>query len=145
MPPYSGSGAFSSITTFSAPAWRAETAAIACDIAYRFLIELGLAGIDDARRHLLSAQPVPDKWIEVTDAISVATDQCRFISDYKGLEVIPAAGTVIAVDGDAEIQTPYDDCVLVMPTRRMAPGQTAVRLGRYIDMPDDDLLAADDD
>jgi predicted deacylase len=115
--------------------WRAETAAIACDLACRFLIELGIAGIDDARPHLLPTQPAPDKWIEVTEAISVATDQCRFTEDYQGLEVIPAAGTVIAVDGEAEIQTPYDDCVLVMPARRLAPGQTAVRLGRYIDMP----------
>ena len=73
------------------------------------------------------------------------SDGCRFTSDYTGLEVIPTAGTVIAVDGEREIPTPYDNCVLVMPTRRMARGQTAVRLGRYIDMPNIDMLAADDD
>jgi predicted deacylase len=117
--------------------WRAETAAIAGDIAYRFLVEHGMADQDDAAPHLLPAQPVPDQWIEVTEAIGVATDRCRFTGDYQGLEVIPAAGTVIAVDGDQEIQTPYDNCVLVMPARRLAPGQTAVRLGRYIDMPAD--------
>lgn len=36
----------------------------------------------------------------------------------------------IATDGAREITTPYDDCVLVMPARRLARGQTAVRLGR---------------
>ena len=40
-------------------------------------------------------------------------------------------GTVIAKDGGREIRTPYDNCVLVMPTRRITKGQTAVRLGRY--------------
>ena len=29
--------------------------------------------------------------------------------------------------------TPHDDCVLIMPTRRPKRGETAVRLGRYID------------
>jgi len=127
--------------------WRADTAAVASDIAYRFLVETGMVDIDDARPHLLTAQPAPDRWIEVTHAVAVTSDRCRMTGDYKGLEVIPAAGTAIAMDGEREIVTPYDDCVLVMPARRMAPGQTAVRLGRYIDMPaaDDDMLAADDD
>jgi len=38
---------------------------------------------------------------------------------------------VIAEDGGQAICTPYDDCVLIMPSRRLAPGQTAVRLGRF--------------
>jgi hypothetical protein len=29
------------------------------------------------------------------------------------------------------VLTPYDDCVLVMPSRRLTRGSTAVRLGRY--------------
>jgi hypothetical protein len=28
--------------------------------------------------------------------------------------------------------TPYDDCVLIMPTRRPRRGETAVRLGRFV-------------
>jgi predicted deacylase len=115
--------------------WRADTAAVASDLAYRFLVELDMVDFDDARPHLLPAQPAPDRWIQVTDTVRVASERCRFTGDYNGLEVIPAAGTVIAVDGERKIRTPYDDCVLVMPARRMAAGQTAVRLGHYIDMP----------
>ena len=48
----------------------------------------------------------------------------------RGLEKIPRKGTLIAEDGDRPILTPYDDCILVMPSRRLTPGQTAVRLGR---------------
>jgi hypothetical protein len=46
------------------------------------------------------------------------------------MEVIADRDTVIAHDGEAPIRTPYDDCVLIMPSRRLVAGQTAVRLGR---------------
>jgi len=42
-----------------------------------------------------------------------------------------SAGTLLGADGGREIRTPYPDCVLIMPSRRLIPGQTAVRLGRY--------------
>ena len=46
--------------------------------------------------------------------------------------MVPKAGTLLARDGDVEIFTPYDDCVLIMPTRRPKKGETAVRLGRFV-------------
>ena len=46
--------------------------------------------------------------------------------------MIPEAGTVIAYDGTLPVRTPYDHCVLIMPSRRLAPGFTAVRLGRFV-------------
>ena len=39
--------------------------------------------------------------------------------------------TLIALDGDTEIRTPHQDCVLVMPNLRVGRGQTAVRLARF--------------
>ena len=51
-----------------------------------------------------------------------------------GLEVIPEAGSIIAYDGETPVTTPYDDCVLIMPSRRLNPGASAVRLGRYVEM-----------
>jgi hypothetical protein len=44
--------------------------------------------------------------------------------------VIPRAGTLIARDGEAEIHTPHDDCMLVMPSPRVMRGHVAVRLAR---------------
>ena len=39
---------------------------------------------------------------------------------------------VVATDGDKTWRTPYDDCVLVMPSLvHLKPGTTMVRLGRY--------------
>ena len=46
--------------------------------------------------------------------------------------MIPQAGTVIARDGGRAVATPYDDCVLIMPSRRLDKGATAVRLGRFV-------------
>ena len=59
-------------------------------------------------------------------------DSFVFAEDYHGMEVIPRAGTEIARSDGQAIVTPYDDCVLVMPSLRLHPGQTAVRLGRLV-------------
>jgi hypothetical protein len=69
--------------------------------------------------------------VTVTDAVTIASERFEFAADYRGLEVIPRAGTLIAQDGEQEIRTPYDDCVLIMPSRRLQRGQTAVRFGRF--------------
>jgi hypothetical protein len=50
-----------------------------------------------------------------------------------GGEIIERAGTSIADDDGHAVLTPYDDCVVVMPsTRQLRPGVTVVRLGRAI-------------
>jgi hypothetical protein len=51
----------------------------------------------------------------------------------RGLDVISKAGTIIAYDGDMPVATPYDDCILIMPSQRLSRGLTAVRLGRLVD------------
>ena len=48
-------------------------------------------------------------------------------------EVIERAGTVIAHDGGVSVATPEDNMMLIMPTRRLDKGLTAVRLGRLVD------------
>jgi hypothetical protein len=71
--------------------------------------------------------------IEVVGPITIQTDAFRFTDGFTGLEVITQTGTVIGHDGAQPVVTPHDDCVLVMPTHRPRVGQTAVRLGRFID------------
>ena len=69
--------------------------------------------------------------LEISGPVTIQSDSFRFVRPFNGLEVIPETGTVIAYDDETPITTPYDDCVLLMPTRRLWKGQTAVRLGRY--------------
>ena len=69
--------------------------------------------------------------IRVTDPVVAKSTAFRFADDYRGMETIARAGTVIATDGALQIVTPYDNCVLLQPSlRHLAPGVTVVRLGR---------------
>jgi predicted deacylase len=110
--------------------WEARAAEVAIDTTLRFLAVTGVLPPADTARML--GRPVsPQRIVTVTDPITIAGDRFEFVADYRGLEVIARAGTVIARDGGREIATPYDDCVLIMPSRRLLRGQTAVRLGRF--------------
>jgi len=115
--------------------WEHRAAEVAMDVTLRFLTAVGaferedvvgLGGRDfDAR--------LRQRVIAVTEAVTIAGDRFDFVEDYRGLEIIPKQGTVIGHDDGREIRTPYDDCVLIMPSRRLLKGQTAVRLGRFVD------------
>jgi predicted deacylase len=113
--------------------WEKKSIDVAREATLRFLLRFETIDPAIAAAHL-SADPLAEqKVIDVAGPITIETDKFRFAEPYLGLEVIEKAGTVIAWDGEAEISTPFDNCVLVMPSRRLMPGQTAVRLGRFID------------
>jgi predicted deacylase len=113
--------------------WEQASRDVAIETMFRFLLAIGQATEADLARHHLAPRPAAkQKFVEVTDAVTIATETFSFAQNFSGLESIPRAGTVIAHDGATPITTPYDDCVLIMPTKRLKPGQTAVRLGRYI-------------
>lgn len=110
--------------------WEKSTADVAMATSYRFLAACGVLAPDKCKIILDFAAP-PQRVLDVTEAVTVTSDNFRFTVPYRGLEVIPKAGTEIARDGGRAVVTPYDDCVLVMPSMRLSRGQTAVRLGRY--------------
>ena len=74
----------------------------------------------------------PRQWLlEVTGGVVATGREVVFTEAFQGLEVIAAAGTVIGYDGGVPFATPYDDCVLVMPSVRQArKGVTVVRFAR---------------
>lgn len=112
--------------------WRAETGAVAVETCLRFLLHLGM--VDPAlARPRLRMHTAPRRVVEVTQAVTARGDTFHFNAAYAGLEIVPKAGTVIGHDGEEPLATPYDDCVLIMPARRVRPGQTAVRLGRLVE------------
>ena len=97
-------------------------------VAFRFLDHFGV--------RLPEPPPPPDgaaaRLIEVTWPVTVRSHRFRFAGPFRGMEVIEKAGTVIGYDGDTAIATPYDECVLIMPSHRASRGTTAVRLGRFV-------------
>lgn len=112
--------------------WESASERVACETALRFLDGLELLDPDYKKRHLPSVEIPAQRVIEVTDAVTITTDNFHFEHDYQGQEIIPIAGTLLGMDGAREIRTPYPNCVLIMPSRRLVRGQTAVRLGRFV-------------
>ena len=109
--------------------WSKSSAGVAKDVVLRFLASFDVVDPEFIDKHLEHAPPPMQHLIKVTGPVTIETDHFRFAEDFHGMEVIPAAGTVIAWDGDKEIATPYDNCVLIMPSRRLRKGESAVRFG----------------
>ena len=115
--------------------WERRAAQVATDVMLRFLIATGTVTRDDVAalgEDDFDAHP-RQRVIEVTEAVTITGSGFEFAGDYRGLEVLEKKGTLIGRDDGREVRTPYDNCVLIMPSRRLVRGQTAVRLGRYID------------
>ncbi|MDO5620352.1 MAG: succinylglutamate desuccinylase/aspartoacylase family protein [Paracoccus sp. (in: a-proteobacteria)] len=89
--------------------------------------------VDGFLRHtrLIEGQPPAARAeiLHVTEAVTIASADFRFAQDWVGFERLPQ-GTLIATDGGQDIRAPHDPTVLIMPSRRLWPGKTAVRLAR---------------
>jgi predicted deacylase len=112
--------------------WERAAPEVAREAMLRFLDHFGVLDSAFLGRHLPSPPARPQRVIEVTATVTIANDAFAFALPVHGLAVIEQAGTLLARDGDRDILTPYDDCVLIMPTRRPKKGETAVRLGRFV-------------
>jgi hypothetical protein len=107
---------------------------VAQDQCVRFLRAAQLMDAATERR-LLAGWRLPDamqQWMLTVDGAVVAKDaRFRFDLPFQGLETIARAGTVIGYYSDSDddpVVTPFDDCVLVMPSVRQArAGVTVVR------------------
>ena len=109
--------------------WEARSAPVAFETTLRFLAATGIVDFEDVSDHL-ERSPKRQRFIRVTEAVTVVTQNFSFNQTFRGMEIIPKAGTVLGHDGDREVETPFDNCVLIMPSSRLAPGQTAVRFGQ---------------
>jgi predicted deacylase len=97
-----------------------------------------VARMEQAVRRLLALTVVPGevaalpapRFARVTQRVTVRSQDFAFVQPWRGGVMIPEAGTLIAMDGEAEVRTPHADCLLVMPMLLAQPGQTAVRLAR---------------
>jgi predicted deacylase len=103
-------------------------------------VDTMLASVAGLLRHLDMVDehraPPPERagrrFAEVTVVVTAATTGFAFVQPYRGGEIIPRRNTLIALDGETEIRTPHDDCLLVMPSLRPSRGHTAVRLARFV-------------
>jgi predicted deacylase len=106
------------------PHWEPETLDMLQCSATALLRETGLVPP--------APPPPPGRLAEVTRTVVAGTHAFAFVQDFRGGTVIPARNTLLALDGEQEIRTPHDNCLLVMPSPRAMRGHTAVRLARFV-------------
>ena len=108
--------------------------AVAQDQCVRFIEQSGALNADALAQQLPGWRlpDAPRQWaLEVTGPVVATSSAFRFVAPYTGLEVFEKAGTVIGDNDGVPVVTPYDDCVLVMPSVRQArAGVTVVRFAR---------------
>lgn len=111
--------------------WEKACEQIARETTLKFLKVTGVADAQwvDAR---CSLPPVEQKVVQVTEGYAAKSLEFEWLDIYNGLEVIEQAGKALAEDAGHTVRSPYDNAVLVMPTRskRFAVGNTMVRFGR---------------
>lgn len=107
---------------------------VAQDMCARFLQEAGILSAKQVVSQLPGwRQPDPAQQcaLDVTGPVVARNENFRFNQPFQGLEVIERAGTVIGDNDGEPVTTPYDDCVLVMPSVRQArEGVTVVRFAK---------------
>ena len=119
----------SALLVEAGPHWQADTLTQMEMTAASMLRRLGLA-TDGAP--LAPDLPLPPgRAARVSRTITAQTADFVFLREFRGGEVIRRRNTLLALDGDAEVRTPHDDCLLVMPSPRAMRGHTAVRLARF--------------
>ena len=111
--------------------WDQASAEVALQTTLRFLHVSTAINLDVVEEFLVPSGNL-QKFIEVTDVVTVNSNNFKFVEQYSGMDVVTTAGTILGIDGEIVVRTPYNDCVLIMPSRHLRPGQTAVRLGRYL-------------
>ena len=114
--------------------WRASSVVVAKDVTARFLVETGVVEAGDLPADWRQPTPSKQRVVEVTHAIATRRGNFESARVFEGQELIAKAGTVLGHDDGEPVTTPYDNCVLVMPSssRPLRPGVTVVRLGRLI-------------
>jgi len=81
---------------FNAQSWsnlnarRHSSATVALDAALRFLLHFGAIDREFAAPQL-APLPAPQRVVEVTEAVTIASDDFRFAATYIGMEVIARA------------------------------------------------------
>ena len=114
------------------PHWEAATVRTARLAVATLLRQTGLIEGSTIETEADAEPGAASRCAEVTHAVTATTSNFSFVRPFRGGEVIAWRNTLIAHDGPVPIYTPYDDCLLVMPSLRPTRGHTAMRLARFV-------------
>lgn len=110
--------------------WELASLQAARNVLMRFLVCSEVIDRGDVPPGWLLPDASPQPPVTVTHRVVARSMDFAFVQDFCGGETIRHAGTPIAHDAGEPVVTPYDNCVLVMPSvRQLRPGVTTMRLG----------------
>ena len=70
--------------------------------------------------------------LKVGKIITIKSENFTFDQDWQGFEKLKK-GTLIGRDNQEDIYAPFEETTLIMPSKRLFPGKTAVRLAYKVD------------
>jgi alkanesulfonate monooxygenase SsuD/methylene tetrahydromethanopterin reductase-like flavin-dependent oxidoreductase (luciferase family) len=112
--------------------WERAAADVAKATMVRFLRASKVVENDFAHDLLKTMPAAPAQaFYEVGEIVTVESDAFIFDQPWEGFEHL-AKDTLIGRDGSRLITAPFDTTVLIMPSKRLHPGKTAVRLAHPI-------------
>lgn len=111
-----------------------QARAVARDAFARFVAASGTLPPSALPAGWVCPAPQAPRLLQVTHAVAVVEGEPpRLTQAWRSGQCVPRSGTPIGHDGAQPVLTPYDDCVLIMPTLRHAhPGATLVRLAHAV-------------
>lgn len=113
--------------------WEAGAADVGREVTGGFLLLHGVVDAADLPQGWLRRPETAQKVVRVTEPVVASSLDFRFAGNYTGLETFPEAGSIIAWCDGEPVRTPYQNCVLVMPSlRQLRPGVTVVRFGELL-------------
>ena len=64
---------------------------------------------------------------KVGEIITIKSENFKFDQDWQGFETLKK-GVLIGKDDNEKVYAPFEETILIMPSKRLFPGKTAVRL-----------------
>jgi hypothetical protein len=111
--------------------WQHSSLQAARNTFMRFLRACGSIDNSDIPQDWLLPDVDVARPLFVTHRVVAKTMDFHFVADFQGGEVIQKMGSLIATDAGEPVRSPYDNCVLVMPSvKQLRPGVTTVRLAK---------------
>ena len=114
--------------------WEKSSEDVAIETLIKFLRHTGVMD-NNFGEDIISNEIVSSNQIEVFkvgEIVTIKTNSFKFEKNWQGFDKL-TKGSVIGKDGDEIIYAPFEETILIMPTKRLFPGKTAVRLAYNVD------------
>jgi len=114
--------------------WEKSSEVVAIETLIKFLRHTGVMD-NNFGEDIISNEIVSSNQIEVFkvgEIVTIKTNNFKFEKNWQGFDKL-TKDSVIGKDGDEIIYAPFEETILIMPTKRLFPGKTAVRLAYNVD------------